>query len=245
MMRGLQYQVHAVESVKSTNTTVKSLAKDGAPEGYVLVAASQTNGRGRLNRVFFSPKGTGLYCSVLLRPTVSLSPAALTCMSAVAVSETIDSFGIANQIKWVNDIYVDGNKAVGILTEGAFTPDGRYQYAVIGIGVNLFRPIDGFPENIKDTATSVFSETQNDALKVEFLSRMLKRIQYHYENLPKTDFLKLYRERQMVYGRSVLFSDAEGIKRGTAVGIDDAFRLLVKTADGTFHAVERGDISVL
>ena len=74
---------------------------------------------------------------------------------------------------------------------------------------------------------------------------MLKRIQYHYERLPKTGFLALYRERQMIYGRSVLFSDTDGIKRGTAIGIDELFRLLVKTADGSVHAVERGDISVL
>ena len=245
MQGPLHFEVHTAESVKSTNTTVKELAKSGEKEGYVLVAEQQTNGRGRLNRVFFSPKGTGLYCSVLLRPTAPLPPAALTCMGAVAVSETIDSFGIANQIKWVNDIYIDGKKAVGILTEGAFTPDGRYLYAVIGIGVNLFRPINGFPVSIQDSATSVFSEVQNDSLKNEFLSRMLERIQYHYERLPETGFLALYRERQMIYGRSVLFSDTDGIKRGTAIGIDELFRLLVKTSDGSVHAVERGDISVL
>ena len=245
MQGPLQFEIHTVESVKSTNTTVKDLAKNGAPEGYVLTAAQQTNGRGRMNRVFFSPKGTGLYCSILLRPTVPLPPAALTCMSAVAVSETIDRFQIDNQIKWVNDVYVNGKKAVGILTEGAFASDGSYQYAVIGIGVNLFQPIDGFPENIRDIATSVFSAAPDDALRKTFLHRMLQRIKYYYEQLPETPFLPFYRERQMIYHRSILFSDADGIKRGTAVGIDDAFRLLVQTANGAVHTVERGDVSVL
>lgn len=245
MQGPLQFELHTVESVKSTNTSVKELAKAGAPEGYVLVAAQQTNGRGRMNRVFFSPKGTGLYCSVLLRPTVPLPPAALTCMGAVAVSETLDRFQIPNRIKWVNDIYVNDKKAVGILTEGAFAPDGSYQYAVIGIGVNLYEPVGGFPDIIKDTATAVFSSEQDEALRRSFLQKMLQRIKFYYEQLPETPFLQLYRERQMIYKRSILFSDTDGIKRGIAVGIDDSFRLLVKTADGAVHAVERGDVSVL
>lgn len=245
MQGPLQFELHTVDSVKSTNTTVKELAKNGAPEGYVLIAAQQTNGRGRMNRVFFSPKGTGLYGSILLRPTVPLPPAALTCLSAVAVSETIDRFRIPNQIKWVNDVYVNGKKAVGILTEGAFAPDGTYQYAVVGIGVNLFEPVGGFPDSVKDIAGSVFGSVQDDALRKSFVRYLLSRIKYYYELLPETPFLPLYRERQSVYGRSILFSDPDGIKRGTAIGIDDAFRLLVRTADGAVHAVERGEVSVL
>ncbi len=245
MQEPLQFEIHTVDSIKSTNTALKELARNGAPEGYVLIAAQQTNGRGRMNRVFFSPKGTGLYCSVLLRPAVPLPPAALTCLSAVAVSETIDRFRIPNQIKWVNDVYVNGKKAVGILTEGAFAPDGTYQYGVVGIGVNLFEPIGGFPESVKDIAGSVFSVPQDDALRKSFLQRMLNRIKFYYEQLPETPFLPFYRERQMVYGREILFSDPDGIKRGIAFDIDDTFRLLVKTSDGTVHAVERGEVSVL
>ena len=245
MQGSLLFELHTVDSIKSTNTTVKELAKNGAPEGYVLVALEQTNGRGRMNRVFFSPKGTGLYCSILLRPSIILPPAALTCLSAVAVSETIDAFGVENRIKWVNDIYVCGKKAVGILTEGAFAPDGSYQYAVVGIGVNLFEPQDGFPESIASVATSVFSSEQDETIRKSFLQKLLKRIKYYYEQLPDMPFLDAYREKQMIYGRSILFTEPDGIKRGIAIGIDDMFRLLVKTNDGSVHAVERGEVSVL
>ena len=116
---------------------------------------------------------------------------------------------------------------------------------MIGIGVNLYEPVGGFPDIIKDTATAVFSSEQDEALRRSFLQKMLQRIKFYYEQLPETPFLQLYRERQMIYKRSILFSDTDGIKRGIAVGIDDSFRLLVKTADGAVHAVERGDVSVL
>ncbi len=241
----LQFELHTVDCVKSTNTAVKELAKNGAKEGYVLVASQQTNGRGRMNRVFYSPKGTGLYCSILLRPDVFVPPAALTCLSAVAVSETIDRFQIENGIKWVNDVYVNGKKAVGILTEGAFAPDGGYRYAVVGIGVNLFAPEEGFPEAVRDIAGPVFSVPYDETLKKTFLTRLLSRIRYYYEQLPDTPFLTLYRERQLIFGRSILFSDLDGVKRGVATGVDDSFRLLVRTPDGVLHAVERGEVSVL
>lgn len=245
MQGPLQYELHTVDCVKSTNTTLKELAKSGAPEGYVLTALQQTNGRGRLNRVFFSPKGTGLYCSILLRPTVPLPPSALTCMSAVAVAETIESFGIACGIKWVNDVYVNGKKAVGILTEGAFTQEGLYAYAVVGIGVNLFLPEGGFPKQITETATSVFRTKQDEAVRKSFLKKLLQRFKSHYELLPETPFLQAYRERQLLIGQPVLFSGPDGMKRGTATGIDDQFRLLVRTSTGAEYAVDRGDVTIV
>ena len=163
-MNDLHIELHSVDSVKSTNTALKELAKKGAPEGYLLSASSQTRGRGRLNRIFFSPKGTGLYCSLLLRPEIALPSYALTCLSAVALCETIESYGIACGIKWVNDVYVNGKKAAGILVESAIDPDGRIRYAVIGIGVNLFQPTGGFPEEIREKAGSVFDSEPNEEL---------------------------------------------------------------------------------
>ncbi len=245
MQGPLQYELHTVESIKSTNTALKELARNGAPEGYVLVALTQTNGRGRMNRVFYSPKGTGLYCSVLFRPSIPIPAYVLTCMSAVAAAETIESFDIPCKIKWVNDVYVRNKKAVGILTEGAFAPDGSFVYAVVGIGVNLFPPADGFPESISDTATAVFEQKQDESLRKLFLKRLLQRMKHYYEMLPETPFIDAYREKQMIVGKPILFSDMEGMNRGTAIGIDDSFRLLVKTSDGTVHAVDRGDVTIL
>lgn len=238
----LRYQVHAVDTVKSTNTTVKDLAKDGMPEGYVLVASSQTNGRGRLNRVFYSPKGTGLYLSILLRPDVMLPPYALTCMAAVALSETIEDFRIPCRIKWVNDVYVHDKKAAGILVESALNQDGSFLYAVVGIGVNLFAPKDGFHPRIADIASAVFDTPQNDERKKQFLKRLLQRFKQHYDRLPEINFYDAYREKLMGIGSKVMVSGPDGIQYGTALDIDRSFRLLVRCDDGTELALDRGEV---
>ena len=241
----LSYKIHTVETVKSTNSSVKALAKNGAPEGYVLAALSQTNGRGRLNRVFFSPKDTGLYISILLRPSFSLAPYALTCMSAVALSETILEFGIDNKIKWVNDIYVNGKKAAGILVESAMNQDGSFCYAVVGIGVNLFPPENGFPSNIADKATALFDVPPDEEIRKRFLKHLLLRFKRYYEQLPEITFFEQYRERLIGIGSKVLVSEPDGMEYGTAVGIDHDFRLIVQYENGNEAALDRGDVTLL
>ena len=243
-MASLQYQVHAVDTIKSTNTSLKALAKEGAAEGYVLIAASQTNGRGRLNRVFFSPKGSGLYLSILLRPKCPLPSYALTCMAAVALSETIEDFKISCGIKWVNDVYIQNKKAAGILVESAMDQDGSFQYAVVGIGVNLFPPKDGFPRMIADTATSVFEGAPNEERKKQFLKRLLQRFKMYYDQLPKIEFYDAYCEKQIGIGNRVMITLPDGIQTGTSKGIDLSFRLLVQCDDGTELALDRGDVVI-
>lgn len=244
-MLPLQYKVHTVETVKSTNTTVKSFAKEGAPEGYVLVASSQTNGRGRLNRVFFSPKGTGLYVSVLLRPDRVLPAYAITCMAAVALCETIEEFDIDAQIKWVNDVYVKGKKAAGILVESVLKQDGSLEYAVVGIGVNLYFPENGFPKSIADTATALFIDAPNEERRKLFLKRLLLRFKRYYEQLPSITFYDAYRNRLTGIGQRVLVNEPDGVRYGTAAGIDPNFRLIVRYDDGTEVALDRGEVSLL
>jgi BirA family biotin operon repressor/biotin-[acetyl-CoA-carboxylase] ligase len=240
----LQYQIHAVDTIKSTNTSLKALAKDGAAEGYVLIASAQTNGRGRLNRVFFSPKGSGLYLSILLRPACSLPPYALTCMAAVALTDTIEDFKVPCKIKWVNDIYIQNKKAAGILVESAMDQDGSFQYAVVGIGVNLFPPKDGFPRMIADTATAVFDSPPNEERKKQFLKRLLQRFKTYYDQLPAISFYDAYCTRQIGIGNRVMVTLPDGIQSGTSKGIDASFRLLVQCDDGTELALDRGDVVI-
>lgn len=241
----LSYRIHTIDSVKSTNSAVKALAKDGAPEGYVLSAASQTNGRGRLNRVFFSPKGTGLYVSILLRPDCILAPYALTCMSAVALSDTIAEFGIDCRIKWVNDIYMKDKKAAGILVESVLNPDGSFLYAVVGIGVNLFPPEDGFPSNIADKTAALFNMPADEELRKRFLKRLLIRFKRYYEQLPEISFYDTYKDRLTGIGSRVLVSEPDGMRYATSVGIDRDFRLIVQYDDGTESAIDRGDVTLI
>jgi BirA family biotin operon repressor/biotin-[acetyl-CoA-carboxylase] ligase len=244
-MNALTYKVHTAETVKSTNSSVKALAKDGAPEGYVLVASGQTNGRGRLNRVFFSPKGTGLYVSILLRPTFALSPYALTCLSAVALSDTVLEFGVDCGIKWVNDIYVQTRKVAGILVESSMNQDGSFLYAVVGIGVNLFPPIDGFPETIADKAAALFNIPYDEELRKRFLKRLLIRFKRYYDQLPEITFYDIYKDRMVGIGERVLVQEPDGMRYGTSVGIDRQFRLIVRYEDGTEAAIDRGDVTLL
>jgi len=244
-MNALTYKVHTAETVKSTNSSVKTLAKDGAPEGYVLVASGQTNGRGRLNRVFFSPKGTGLYVSILLRPTFALSPYALTCLSAVALSDTVLEFGVDCGIKWVNDIYVQTRKVAGILVESSMNQDGSFLYAVVGIGVNLFPPIDGFPETIADKAAALFNIPYDEELRKRFLKRLLIRFKRYYDQLPEITFYDIYKDRMVGIGERVLVQEPDGMRYGTSVGIDRQFRLIVRYEDGTEAAIDRGDVTLL
>ena len=241
----LIYRIHTVESVKSTNSSVKALAKEGAPEGYVLIAASQTNGRGRLNRVFFSPKGSGLYLSILLRPNCYLPPYALTCMSAVALCETIDDYRVTCSIKWVNDIYAYGKKAAGILVESCFGQDGNCVYAVVGIGVNLFPPEGGFPANISDKATSLFQTSPDEELRKQFLKRLLLRFKRYYEQLPNIGFYESYCDRLTGIGSRVLVSEPDGTRYATSVGVDKEFRLIVRYDDGTESSLDRGEVTLL
>ena len=128
------------EEVTSTNTLLRQQAEEGAPEGTVLVAARQTAGRGRRDRSFFSPADTGLYLSILLRPKLAPQEALyLTTCAAAAVALALEEFDLRPQIKWVNDLFLEGKKVCGILTEGAIDPETMgLRYAILGIGVNLF-----------------------------------------------------------------------------------------------------------
>ena len=141
--------------VTSTNTLLKAQAEQGAPEGTVLIAESQTAGKGRLGRHFTSPPGTGIYFSLLLRPHCTAEKSLfITTTAAVAVCEAIEQVtGLNPQIKWVNDIYLNEKKVCGILTEASVDfENGGLNWAVLGIGINIAVPKEGFPEEIRSIA---------------------------------------------------------------------------------------------
>ena len=151
--------IQVQESVTSTNTVLKGLAEQGGAEGMVLLAQEQTQGKGRLGRTFFSPKGTGLYMSVLLRPRFSAEEAlSITTAAAVAVAEAVDQVtGQHARIKWVNDVYLRGRKVCGILTEAAVDfESGGLQYAVLGMGINIREPEGGFSPELAQVAGALF-----------------------------------------------------------------------------------------
>jgi len=179
------YSVSVVDSIGSTNDEMKIKAQKGEKEGSVLVALSQSGGKGRLGRRFFSPQNTGLYMSVILRPDLKPEDAILiTTAAAVAISKAIDEVsGKFSGIKWVNDIYINGKKVCGILAEAGFNQtEPKLDYVVLGIGVNVYAPEGGFPEDIKDIADAVFSENQEN-MRALLCAKILDNFYDIYNNL--------------------------------------------------------------
>lgn len=233
-------------TVTSTNALLRELAADRAPEGTVVIAGEQTRGRGRLGRSFYSPADTGLYLSLLLRPE-GFSPAQavrMTTMAAVAVCQAIEAVSGRNaQIKWVNDIFLDGRKVCGILTEGSFDLEtGSLNSIILGVGINVYAPADGFPRELEQIAGAVLPEPITDGrsrLAAEFLNRFLEL----YRQQDST-YAAEYRRRSLVLGRQVLVITPAEQKTALALDVDEECRLLVQYPDGKTEALSSAEISV-
>lgn len=239
--------IAVMQTVSSTNSLVKEKANRGAPEGCMILANEQTSGRGRLGRSFFSPKDTGIYMSLLLRPKNYLPDQAvrITTMAAVAMCEAIEAVSDEKAgIKWVNDIFVRGKKVCGILTEGSFgLENGLLEYIVLGIGINLYEPENGFQEELKSIAGAVFQAHRTDA-KNRLVSEFLNHFYTYYTASNPADYVEKYRSRSLVIGRQVTFLSAKEPKNAVVLGIDDNCRLLVQYADGTSDCYSSGEISI-
>lgn len=244
--RSLALQV--IPSVPSTNALVYELAAAGAPEGCVIIAQQQTAGKGRQGRRFFSPPDSGLYLSLLLRPKQA-SPSqalSLTTMAAVAVCEAIELVsGEKAEIKWVNDIFVRGKKVCGILTEASFQMEsGFLDYAILGIGVNVFPPQEGFPEELSEIAGAVFSRPCSGG-KNRLCAQILNRFMAYYQSPDAVDHVQKYRSRSFLTGKKVLVCRV-GMQRPAMVeDIDEACRLLVRYEDGSREALFSGEVRIL
>ncbi len=241
------WDLSVLPAVSSTNALVREKANNGAPEGCMVLANEQSSGRGRLGRDFFSPQGTGIYMSLLLRPQNYSAEQAvrITTMAAVAMCEAIEAVSDEKaQIKWVNDIFVRDKKVCGILTEGSFSLEsGLLEYAVLGIGINLYQPKGGFPKELKDIAGVIFQTPQDDA-KNRVVSEFLNRFYVYYMEPGQTGYVEQYQKRSLVVGKQVTLLSGNASKNAVVLGIDDHCRLLVKYADGTEGCYSSGEISI-
>lgn len=231
----------------STNRKVRKRASQGAPEGYTAIALQQTAGKGRRGHSFHSPAGTGIYMSLLLRPAgcSARDAARLTTMAAVAACEAIEAVsGETALIKWVNDIFVNGKKAAGILTEASVSlENGLLEYAVLGIGINVLPPEKGFPDDISPIAGAVFREPVSDG-KNRMAAEFLNRFMTYYKNPEPADLLSRYRRRCFVLGQTVQVLSGSGSKTARAIDLDEDFRLIVEYENGDTEALYSGEISV-
>ncbi len=232
-----------LETVTSTNDYLKQLAKDGAEEKTVVIAKSQTAGKGTKNRSFISRNG-GVYLSILIKPELSGFDATfVTSATAVAVSDAIDQIsGRKTQIKWVNDVYLDNKKVSGILCESV-VQKGEISFIIVGIGVNLVRPEGDFDSDIKDIATCVFEE-ENAQKREEFINTLIVNFFYYFENLKEKTFLPKYRERNLVLGKEIMVISPNCEKSARALEIDDNCRLLVEYPDKSREYLSSGEVSV-
>ena len=231
----------------STNALVREKANQGCPEGCIIIACEQTAGRGRYGRQFFSPIDSGVYLSLLLRPT-AYSPQQATCLTAAAAAAMCQAIeavtGQQPGIKWVNDIFLHGKKVCGILTEAAVGLEtGALDYMVLGAGVNLYPPVKGFPEEIQPIAGSVLERSCPEA-KNRLVGEFLNRFWDFYTHPECRTYLEDYRSRSLAIGQNVTVLSAGRAVSAYAYGIDDDFRLLVRYENGDTEALSYGEIRI-
>ncbi|MBQ8869101.1 MAG: biotin--[Oscillospiraceae bacterium] len=242
--KDVNFSVH--KSVGSTNTLARQMAEKGAGEKTVVIASEQTQGRGRRGRSFYSPDSSGIYMSILLRPDIAVAHAILvTTCAAVSVCKAIEKVSPKKaDIKWVNDIYLGGKKACGILTEAALNVEsGKPEYVVLGIGINLFEGENGFPDEIKDIATAVFdSQKEAEKYKNELVAHILDFFFEYYARLTDKIFFNEYRSRMFLIGKPIkVLSDPE--YNAVVLDIDSNFKLKVRLENGEEKLLNSGEVS--
>lgn len=238
------FRLQVEKSVTSTNELVKQQAFQGAKEGLVVIAEEQTCGKEKSGRVFYSPKGTGIYMSMLLRPEVKVEQAlSITTAAAVAVARSIEFVsGRKAEIMWVNDIYCDNKKVCGILTEASCNIEtSRLDYVVLGIGIHVKMPERGLPEGIENETDCVFKQTETD-VRSQLVAEVLKQFWEFYLNLDGKTFLEEYKERSCLIGKDVVIESKDGGKEGKAISITDQCHLLVQLQDGSVEELSAGTV---
>lgn len=244
-------QLAVYKSLDSTNNKCKEYAGQGKPEGTVVIAEAQTAGRGRKGKAFYSPADSGIYISFLMRPEFQAQDSLfITTAAAVAAAETIEEVsGNHAEIKWVNDVYCNGRKVCGILTEASTQSEtGIPEYVVMGIGFNIREPEGGFPEEIREIAGAVFDrETDVPSSDADIRSRiaagMINHFWIYYENLMQKTFMTEYKRRSFLLGRQVMTLTEPPIY-GKAVDIDAEGHLILECRDGSRRVLSSGEISV-
>lgn len=233
------------DSLESTNVTAKQYAETGAAEGSIIIALSQTGGKGRLGRKFFSPESSGVYFSIILRPKVKTEEISLiTPVAAVAVSKAIETITKKSpKIKWVNDIFVNGKKVCGILSEAAFNSGGNAEYVILGIGINLFTPKNGFPDDIKNIAGSLMSEDES-LNPNELVAEVVNNFFETYKDLTDKNILTEYQKRMLLIGKNINYTQNGEQKSGVVEGIDQAFRLIIKNENGNPLHLQSGEVTI-
>lgn len=241
------HDIRVYPCVSSTNQEAKKMALDGAPQGAAVLAEEQSAGRGRLGRSFFSPRGSGLYISVILRPRTDASNAVLiTTAAAVAVCRAIETVtGKQPQIKWVNDLYLGEKKICGILTEAVTNfESGVIESVVVGIGVNFKGRPEHLPEELRQKACFLYTEEAPDATRNRLAAEIINQLCTLCDTLETREFLPEYRRRSMILGEKIRFLRNNAWYEATAMDIDRNGGLIVERADMALETLSSGEVSI-
>lgn len=243
------YKIILKKEVTSTNTLLKEMAKNSESSQTVLIAESQTDGKGRLGRRFESPEKSGLYMSILLRPHLKAEDALfITTSAAVGVARAIDALTQKSQnakIKWVNDIFLDDLKVCGILTESSIDfKTGCLEYAVLGIGVNISTS-DVILQKLSGIAGGIFhspTEDLRNTLAVLILKELSQVLDFSKKST-RDEILTEYRERSYLDGKMVNVITPKVTYPAKVLGIDENFGLIVINEKGEKHTLSTGEVS--
>lgn len=240
---GARFSLCAFSTLPSTNLALTDAARRGAPTGSLYVTEEQTDGRGRGGKSFFSPRGSGIYFSLLLDVKDGEDPTLITALAAVAVCRAAESLGAdAYRIKWVNDVYRGEKKACGILTQGIFE-NGRAPRAVVGIGANLLPPKGGFPAEFAARAGALF-DAPRAHLREDFVAEVALCLT-EIADRETASALNEYRTRQNLFGRRVEVVAADARFFATARAIDENCRLIVEDDRGALITLQSGEVSLV
>jgi len=239
--------IHWFSEVTSTNDLAKEIAAIGAREGTVILAETQTRGKGRLSREWASPKG-GIWLSTILRPRLSVKDIPkLTVMTSLAVAKTINQlFNLKPKVKWPNDVLINTKKVCGILTE-ANTRDSITNFVVVGIGINANIELNSLPKQVRENATSLKHELKREIDREQFLRILLEKMEHYYGKLIDGKFSLVLKEWKSLCGFLGSYVEVTSWKEtieGWAIDVDENGALIIRLQDGTLRRVLSGDVSL-
>ena len=237
-------EIHYFREVDSTNEVAKKLAREGAPEGTIIIAESQSRGKGRRGKKWISPLG-GAWLSIILRPnTLPINAPQLTFIAGVAAAQTIkDEYGLDAGIKWPNDVLIDNKKVCGVLTEIS-TEINTIDYIVTGIGIDANIDVNLLPPELRDTTTSIKSELDHDISRMILVQKFLGNFETMYDEFNKGNFqeiLRKWRQLSKTIGRQVEIRKGTEFIRGEAVGVNSKGALILELEDGTLQKIISGE----
>ena len=240
-------KIQTYKSLESTNKTAKEMAVAGAEHGTVIISDCQTMGRGRYSRKFFSPTG-GLYMSIILRPEELhfVNPTCITAFAAVSVCEAIESISEKTpKIKWVNDIFIDGKKVCGILTEAVTDfESGGLDWVVLGIGINVSIRTGDFPSDLQSLATSIYPDEKMSGVRNKLSAEIINRILGFDTSPRETEIFEKYKKRLMMLGKEITVIQNQMEYKATAVDVDSVGHLIVKNENGEIVPLSSGEIRI-